>query len=69
MLWPVWYSSQQLHENKAKKVAYCSSLPHFSFSSMQKVVGEAILPNIFSKISQLHLSKKTTFLVKLNCIK
>jgi hypothetical protein len=36
---------------KLKKVAYCSSLPHFSLSSMHKVVGEAILPNTFSKIA------------------
>jgi hypothetical protein len=34
---------------KLKKIAYCSSLSHFSISSMHEVVGEAILPNIFSK--------------------
>jgi hypothetical protein len=32
-----------------------SSLLQLSLSSMQEVVGEAILPNTFSKIAQLHL--------------
>jgi hypothetical protein len=32
-----------------KKVAYRSSLPHFSLSTMHEIVSEAILPNIFSK--------------------
>ena len=41
--------------DEAEKVAYCSYLPHFSLSSMQEVVGEAILPNTFSKVAQLHL--------------
>jgi hypothetical protein len=37
-----------------KKVAYCSSLPHFSLSTIHEVVGEAILPNNFSKTAQLY---------------
>ena len=40
---------------KLKKVAYCNSLFHLSLSIMHEVVGEAILPNIFSKTAQLHL--------------
>ena len=40
---------------KLKKIAYCSSLPHFSLLSMHKVVSEAILTNTFYKIGQLHL--------------
>jgi hypothetical protein len=32
---------------KLKKVAYPSSLPNFSLSSMHKVVGAAVLPNNF----------------------
>jgi len=36
---------------KLKKVAYYSSFPHFFLPSMQTVVDEAILPNIFSKIT------------------
>jgi len=40
---------------KLKKVAYCSSLPHFSLSIMHEVVGEAILSNTFSKTVQLYL--------------
>jgi hypothetical protein len=34
---------------KMKKVAYCSSLSHLSLSIMHEVIGEAILPNTFSK--------------------
>jgi len=40
---------------KLKKVAYCSSLPHFALSTMHEVVDEAILSNTFSKTAQLHL--------------
>jgi len=40
---------------KLKKVAYPSSLTHFSLSSMHEAVGEAVLPNSFSKTAQLHL--------------
>jgi len=40
---------------------------------MQEVVGEAILPNTFSKTAQLSFlklfSKKTALLVKLSCAK
>jgi len=36
---------------KLKKVAYCSSLPHFFLPSTQEVVGEAILPDTFSKVA------------------
>jgi hypothetical protein len=32
---------------KLKIVAYPSSLPHFSLSSMHEAVGEAVLPNSF----------------------
>jgi hypothetical protein len=41
---------------KLKKVAYCSSLSHFSLSTMHEAVGKAILPNTFSKTAQLHRS-------------
>jgi len=44
-------SYKNMSEMKLKKVAYSSSLPHFFLPSMQEVVGEAILPNIFSKIA------------------
>jgi len=62
---------------KLKKIAYCSSLPHFSLSSMHEVVVEAILPNIFFKTAQLHLEscswsyflKKIALLVKLSYAK
>jgi len=61
---------------KLKKVAYPSSLPHFSLPSMYEVVGEVILPNSFFKIAQLHLEsyswsclKKTALLMKLSCAK
>jgi hypothetical protein len=40
---------------KLKKVAYPSSLPHFSLSSIHEVAGEAILPNTFSKTAQFYL--------------
>ena len=40
---------------KLKKVAYCSSLTHFSLSTMHEVVGEAILLNTFFKTTQLYL--------------
>jgi hypothetical protein len=33
--------------DETKKLVYCTSLPHFSLSSMHEVVGEAILPNTF----------------------
>jgi hypothetical protein len=48
-------SHKDISWNKAEKIAYYSSLSHFSLSSMQEVVGEAILPNTFSKVAQLHL--------------
>jgi hypothetical protein len=41
--------------DEAEKIAYCSSLPYFSLSSMHEVVSEAILPNTFFKTVQLHL--------------
>jgi len=42
----------QKHEwDEAEKVAYCIFLPHFFLPSMQEVFGEAILPNIFSKVA------------------
>jgi len=50
-----FFSHKDMSWDEAKKVAYCSSLPHFSLSSMHEVVGEAILPNTFSKTAQLHL--------------
>jgi hypothetical protein len=40
---------------KLKKVAYTSSLPHFTVSSTHEVIGEANLPNSFSKTVELHL--------------
>ena len=62
--------------DEAEKVAYPSSLPHFSLLSMHEAVGEAVLPNSFSKIAQLHLEscsksylKNTTLLIKLSCAK
>jgi len=42
-------SSHEKVGMKLKKVAYYSSLTHFSLSTMHEVVGEAILPNTFSK--------------------
>jgi len=44
-------SHKNINEIKLKKVAYCSFLPHFFLPSIQEVVGEAILPNTFSKIA------------------
>jgi len=41
--------------DETEKVAYTSSLPYFSLSSMHEAVGEAVLPNSFSKTIQLHL--------------
>jgi len=38
-----------------KKYFLLQLLPHFSLSTMHEVVGEAILPNTFSKTAQLHL--------------
>jgi hypothetical protein len=40
---------------KLENVAYPSSFPHFSLSSMHEAIGEAVLPNNFSKTAQLHL--------------
>ena len=70
----LFFSHKDMSCDEAKKVAYCSYLPHFSLSSMQEVVGEAILPNIFSKTVQLHLKvahflKKIILLVKLSYAK
>jgi len=45
-----FFSYKNMSGMKLKKIAYCSSLPHFFFPSMQEVVAEAILPNTFSKI-------------------
>jgi len=50
-----FFSSHKETWDEAEKIAYCSSLPHFSLSSMHKVVVEGILPNTFSKTAQLHL--------------
>jgi len=50
-----FFSHKEMSWMKLKKVAYCSSLPHFSLSSMHELVDEAILPNTFSKTAQLHL--------------
>jgi hypothetical protein len=63
--------------DEAEKIAYCSSLSLISLSSIHEVVGEAILPNTFSKTTQLrleswsesHFLKKTALLVKLRCDK
>jgi hypothetical protein len=44
-------SHKNISGMKLKKVAYCSSLSHFFLQSMQEVVGQAILPNFFSKIA------------------
>jgi hypothetical protein len=43
--------SQKYEWDEAKKIAYCSSFPHFFLPSMQNVVSEAILSNIFYKIA------------------
>jgi len=40
---------------KLEKSSLLQLLPHFSLSTMHKVVGEAILPNTFSKTAQLYL--------------
>jgi len=40
---------------KLEKSSLLQLLSHFSLSTMQEVVGEAILPNTFSKTAQLHL--------------
>jgi len=40
---------------KLEKSSLLQLLPHFSLSTMYEVVGEAILPNTFSKTAQLHL--------------
>jgi len=41
---------------KLEKSSLLQLLPHFSLSTMHEVVvGEAILPNAFSKTAQLHL--------------
>jgi len=40
---------------KLEKSSLLQLLSHFCLSTMHEVVGEAILPNIFSKTAQLHL--------------
>jgi len=42
-------------DEAGKKSSLLQLLPHFSLSTMHEVVGEAILPNTFSKTAQLHL--------------
>ena len=62
---------------KLEKSSLLQLLPHFSLSTMYEVVGEAILPNIFSKNSSASsrkslmklFSKKIALLVKLSCAK
>jgi hypothetical protein len=40
---------------KLEKSSLLHILPHFSLSTMYEGVGEAILPNTFSKTAQFHL--------------
>jgi len=52
----IFFSSHKdMSWDEAEKSSYYSSFPHFSLSSMHKVVVEAILPNTFFKTAQLHL--------------
>ena len=44
-------SHKNMSGMKLKKVAYCNSLPHLFLPSIQEIVGKAILPNTFSKIT------------------
>jgi len=46
-------SSDEAEKNSLLQLSLCFS--HFSFSSIHKAVGEAILLNAFSKTAQLHL--------------
>jgi hypothetical protein len=46
---------------KLKKGSLLQLLPHCSLSTMHEVVGEAILPNTFSKTAQLHKSLMKLF--------
>jgi len=70
-------SHKNMSEMKLKKLAYCNSLPHFFLPSMQKVVGEVILSNIFfqnslalfRKLLMKLFYKKIALLVKLSCAK
>jgi len=41
--------SQKHKLDEAEKNSLLQLLPHFSLSTMHKVIGEAILPNTFSK--------------------
>jgi hypothetical protein len=48
----VFFSSHKdMSWDEAEKIAYCSFLPHFSLSSIHKVIDETILLNIFFKIA------------------
>jgi len=56
--WPklfFFFSRKDMWDEVEKSSLLQLSLPHFSLSSMQEVVGEAILPNIFFKTAQLYL--------------
>jgi len=58
-------SHKNMSWDEAEKKAYTSSLPYFSLSSMHEVIGEVVLPNSFSKTTQLHLeSCSRSFLLK-----
>jgi hypothetical protein len=70
-------SHKDLSWNEAEKIAYPSSLPHFSLLSMHEAIGEAVLPNIFfqnssaspKKLLMKLFSKKIALLLKLSCAK
>ena len=47
--------SQRYKLDEAGKSSLLQLLSHFSLSTMHEVVGEAILPNTFSKTAQLHV--------------
>jgi hypothetical protein len=52
------YSQKDMSWDEAEKVAYFSSLPHFSLSSMHEAVGEAVLPNNFSLLVKQSCAKR-----------